>query len=156
MSILIHPDRRLKRIAEEVDFNKTTLEERTTMVRKLGAALQSTTWGDKLGIAAPQIGINKRVIVVRGNVMFNPTWKPTDAPSNPITESCYSLPGKLYKVMRAPYGWAKWTNIEGKLFEDKLTGLPAIVFQHEIDHLNGKCCADIGEELEPSRTQENK
>lgn len=145
--ILIHPDKRLKRIAEPVDFENTSLEDRTKIVRKMAAALFTQKWGQRLGIAAPQIGINQRVISVRDNVMFNPEWHPTKAPANTITEACYSVPGKTFRVQRAPYGWAKWRNIHGHPFEDKLTGLPAIVFQHELDHLDGKCCADVGEEI---------
>lgn len=145
--ILIHPDKLLKRIAEPVDFNTTSLEERTEIVRKMGAALGAQKWGQKLGIAAPQIGINKRVIVVRGNVMFNPEWHPAKAPTDTITEACYSVPGKTFKVQRAPYGWVKWTNIHGKPGEHKLQGIPAVVLQHELDHLDGKCCGDVGEEV---------
>lgn len=147
--ILTHPNKKLSRIAEPVDFEKTTLEERVKIVRTLGAALGKMDYGDRLGIAAPQVGINLRVMIVRGNVMFNPEWTPTKAPAETITEACYSVPGKFYKVPRAKYGWAKWTNIEGRPMEDKLTGLPAIVYQHELDHLNGKCCADVGEETQP-------
>lgn len=113
----------------------------------MGRALQNTQYGAKLGLAAPQIGINKRVIIVRGNVMFNPEWTPTKAPPEYITEGCYSVPKRLFKVSRSKYGWAKWTNIEGQPCEDKLTGIPAIVFQHELDHLDGKCCVDVGEEI---------
>lgn len=145
--ILIHPDRRLKRIAKQIDFDKTTPQERSNIVRKMGSALSKMTHGAHLGLAAPQIGINKRVIIVRGAVMFNPEWQASKAPPNITTEGCYSVPKLLFKVSRAQYGWAKWTNIDGKPFEDKLSGLPAIVFQHEIDHLNGVCCADIGEEI---------
>ena len=118
----------------------------------MGAALQATKWGMKLGIAAPQIGLNQRVVIVRGNVMFNPTWEPVKAPPETITEGCYSLPNKTFKVSRAKYGWAKWTNINGRPMEDKLNGLPAIVFQHEVDHLDGKCCADVGEEIKGRKT----
>lgn len=145
--VLIHPDKRLKRIALPVDFDKTTLIQRTVIIRKMGAALSKQTYGMKLGIAAPQIGINLRVMIVRGNVMFNPEWQPAKAPLESITEGCYSVPYKVFKVPRAKYGWAKWTNIEGRPMESKLSGLPAIVFQHELDHLNGICCADIGEEV---------
>ena len=156
MDILIYPDPRLKRIAEPVDFEKTTLKERTTIVRKMGVSLGRTTYGQQLGIAAPQIGINLRVIIVRGNVMFNPEWQPTKAPPEQVIESCYSAPKKIYRVERAKYGWAKWTSIDGRPMEDKLTNLPSIVFQHELDHLNGKCCPDVGEKLEikmePNRT----
>ena len=145
--ILIHPDPRLKRIAEPVDFEKTKLAQRTTIVRKMGAALAKTTWGMRLGIAAPQIGINLRIMIVRGNVMFNPNWQPTKAPPETIEEGCYSAPYKTFKVSRALYVWAKWMDITGHLITHKLKGLPAIVFQHELNHLDGVCIADIGEEV---------
>lgn len=149
--ILVHPDKRLKRIAEPVDFNKTTYEERLDIVRKMNSALGGTKYGQRLGFAAPQIGINKRVIIVRGNVMFNPEWKPSRAPNNTITEGCYSVPGRNFLVQRASYGWAKWTDISGRPMEDKLRELPAIVFQHELDHLDGKCCVDVGEEIKNTK-----
>ncbi|KKT20020.1 MAG: peptide deformylase [Candidatus Nomurabacteria bacterium GW2011_GWF2_43_8] len=147
MKILIYPNKRLKRIAVPVDFEKTTREQRMAIVRKLGVSLAQQQYGDKLGISAPQIGINLRVMVVRGNVMFNPEWHPTKASPNQVVEGCYSVPRKVFRVPRAPYGWAKWTNIDGRPIEAKLNRLPAIVFQHELDHLNGKCLADVGEEI---------
>ena len=153
---LVHPDKRLKRTAEPVDFNVTNIGKRTTIVRKMASALAKTTYGMKLGIAAPQIGINKRVIIVRGNVMFNPEWNPTKAPPNQYTEGCYSVPNKLFKVYRPSYGWAKWTNIEGRPFESKLTGLPALVFQHELSHLDGKCLPDYAEEIKPKVETKNQ
>lgn len=142
--VLIHPDPRLKRIAKPVDFNEVNLEKRTAIVRKMGATLASQTYGMRLGLAAPQIGISLRVMIVRGNVMFNPEWTPSKAPTETSTEACYSVPKKMFKVERAPYGWAKWTNIDGRPMEDKLKGLPAIIFQHEYEHLQGKCCIDTG------------
>lgn len=145
--MLIYPDPRLKRIAEPVDFNKIDLKERTAIVRKMGSALAKQDYGMRLGIAAPQIGLNLRVVIVRGNVMFNPEWTPSKTPQNEGQEACYSVPKKVFNVSRVPYGWVKWTNIDGKPMEDKLKGLPAIVFQHELDHLNGLCCIDIGKEI---------
>ena len=147
ISILIYPNPLLKRISEPVNFENTSKEERTEIIRKMGIALVNQTWGEKQGIAAPQIGINLRVIVVRGNVMFNPEWTPTKAPEELMIEACYSVPGKMFQVYRAKYGWAKWTNIYGKPFEDKLSGIPAVVFQHELNHLDGICCNEIGEEI---------
>lgn len=147
-SILKYPDKKLKRIAIAVDFKKINLKDRTTTVRKMGLALAKQKYGSQEGIAAPQIGINLRVMIIRGNVMFNPEWCPTKAPPEEAIEGCYSLPNKIFKVSRAKYGWAKWTNIEGRPMESKLIGISAIVFQHELDHLNGLCCSDIGEEIE--------
>ncbi len=128
-------------------FRKQTREQRIKIVRKMGASLAQQKFGERLGIAAPQIGINLRVIIVRGNVMFNPEWRPVKNQTEYMIESCYSSPKKLYRVQRAKYGWAKWTNIDGKPFESKLKGIPAVVFQHELDHLNGVCCDSIGEKI---------
>ena len=146
--ILVYPDERLKLIAEPVDFNKTSLKARTKMVLRMGSALQEMDWGKQLGLAAPQIGLNKRIIICRGNVMFNPEWNPSKAPLESFFEACYSVPGKMFKVPRDKSGWAKWTDINGRPCEDKLNGIPAIIFQHELDHLNGKCCIDVGTEIE--------
>ncbi len=146
-SILKYPNRKLKTVAIPVDFDKIDLEKRTTIVRKMGLILSTQIYGSQEGIAAPQIGINLRIIIVRGNVMFNPEWNPTKAPLEDALEACYSLPNKVFRVPRAKYGWAKWTNINGRPMESKLNDIPAIVFQHELDHLNGICSPDIGKEV---------
>ncbi len=147
VDFLIHPDPILKLIAEPVDFQKETIEELTAIIRKMGSSLSNASYGGKLGLAAPQIGISKRIAIVQGMVMFNPEWTPSKAPGNDVTEGCYSVPHRLFKVNRAVYGWAKWQSIEGVWRERKLNGLTAIIFQHELDHLNGKCCVDVGEEV---------
>lgn len=119
---------------------------------KMGATMSATGYGQKLGIAAPQIGISKRVMVVLGVVMVNPTWQPSKAPLEKTVEGCYSVPRKVYEVERAPYGWARWFSIDGVERRFKLNGLNAIVFQHELDHLDGKCCADVGKLLREDNT----
>jgi peptide deformylase len=147
MPIILHPHPILARVAAPVDFDKESYEERSSIVRNMGNALSNASYGGKLGLAAPQIGISKRICIVQGAVMFNPEWKPSAAPGDDITEACYSVPGRLFKVTRAPYGWARWQSIDGSWREQKLKDLSAVVFQHELDHLDGKCCADVGEEI---------
>lgn len=148
--ILQHPDPVLAKVAEPWDFEKDSHEELIAIVRKLGAALRGVNYGDRLGMAAPQIGISKRVMVCQGAVCVNPTWQP---PSHPVTEDgiegCYSVPGKLYSTKRDKYGWATWYSVDGEKREFKLKGKDALVFQHELDHLDGKCCVDIGVEYTP-------
>jgi peptide deformylase len=114
-------------------------------IQRMVVTLSSQKWGAKLGIAAPQVGINKRVIISLGRVMINPEWQPSKAPPETITEGCYSVGKKTFRVSRAKYGWAKWQTINGEWREEKIKGLPAVVFQHELDHLDGKCCIDTGE-----------
>lgn len=142
--MLQHPHPILDKVAKPVtNFDKKKL---TLLFRQLTAALNNQIYGDKLGIAAPQIGISKRVILVLGVPMINPTWNPVKGVTETTIEACYSLGfGDMYKVERPKYGWAKWFDINGNEHEMKLTGLRAIVFQHELDHLDGKCCHKTGE-----------
>lgn len=143
----MYPDERLKQVAELVDFEGTSEQERVDIVQKLNTALGGTKFGQRLGMAATQIGINKRVIIVKGNVLFNPVFIPTQAPKDTITESCYSVPRRFFKVERAPYGWVEWTSLSGEKRKARVKGLNAIILQHEIDHLEGKCCIDTGVEV---------
>lgn len=152
---LHYPHPILSSVASPVDFSTTTHEDRMKIVRSMNSALTAIEWGSKLGIAAPQIGISKCVMIVRGSVMFNPTWHPTNAPEDTFVEGCYSSPHKLYKVSRASSGWGEWTDINGEWKKYKLNGLSAIVFQHEINHLNGICIADIGEEIQNNEASSN-
>lgn len=147
--ILTSEDPRVKRPAEPFDMENSTIEERKEFVKDLIVCLQKQTWGSKLGIAAPQVGISKRVMIVLGIPMFNPTWTPAKGVPRVNVEACYSLPkNTFYKVERPDYGWAKWYTIEGELREKKFRGLEALVFQHELSHLDGKCCDDLGEKIE--------
>lgn len=147
MPFIMHPNPILARVADPVDFTKDSRQKLIDIVRNMGNALSAASYGGKLGLAAPQIGISKRICIVQGMVMCNPEWTPSKAPGNDVTEGCYSVPHRVFKVNRAQYGWAKWQSIEGVVRERKISGLTAIIFQHELDHLNGKCCADVGEEI---------
>lgn len=77
--------------------------------------------------------------------MVNPEFEPTKAPPEHSLEGCYSLgEGEIYEVPRAKYGWAKWQTLNGEFVEEKVKGILAIVYQHELDHLNGKTCSEGG------------
>lgn len=102
-----------------------------------------------LGMAAPQIGYNKRVIIIRKSyrnflVLVNPEiiekkWKfPISYPSK-----CFSLPG-LYLIR--DYYWAKvkYQDLEGRNRTQVFKGGKASVLQQEINHLNGVLLSDIG------------
>lgn len=144
--ILVYPNPILTQVAEKVkDMSEKELSE---IARKLGAALRSVNYGDRLGMAAPQIGISKRIFVCQGAFCINPTFHPPKIGEIiEMVEACYSVPNKTFRTNRHKYGWAKWTSIDGTKKEFKLKGLDAVVFQHELDHLDGKCCCDVGEEI---------
>lgn len=92
---------------------------------------------DALGIAAPQIGVNMRVVIIGNMVMFNPAIRKALPGRFTHFEGCLSYPGKLYSVERYETVWVEYTDWKGELCLKKFTGLSAAVAQHEVDHLNG-------------------
>lgn len=94
-----------------------------------------------VGLAAPQIGILQRLIVVapdsmRPTAMLNP--KIVKAEGEQIgQEGCLSIPGLYGDVKRAMYVEVEATDRKGREVTYELEGLPARVVQHEVDHLDG-------------------
>lgn len=160
LPILTKPNWRLLRYAEPIGFEETPVQEIVDIIRKLNASLMAQNWGNRLGLAAPQIDINKRIFIYlsRGSykVCINPIWRPSKAPQELIIEACYSLrKGDYYKVRRDSTGWAHYQGINGRWEEEKLNGQDAIVYQHELGHLDGICCDKIGE-LIKDKNEQNK
>lgn len=97
------------------------------------------------GLAAPQIGINKRVFVLFDGKEFAIFINPRVISTGPIeedgVEACLSIPGKSYKVKR-PTSIIVKDAVRITPFE--LTGLTARVWLHELGHLNGVLISDIG------------
>ena len=98
-----------------------------------------------IGLAAPQIGIAKNLIVAdigEGAVMLaNPTIMETKG-SGKMEEGCLSIPGVGVVIERAKEIIVNGLNEKGKNIELKAQGLLARVIQHEIDHLSGKLIID--------------
>jgi peptide deformylase len=94
-----------------------------------------------VGLAAPQIGILQRVIVVapddmRPTALINP--KIVKAEGEQIgQEGCLSIPGLYGDVKRAEYVEVEAFDRKGRGITVELEGMPARVVQHEIDHLDG-------------------
>jgi len=93
-----------------------------------------------VGLAAPQVGISKRVIVVDAGEglleLINPEIIFAEG-EQVVTEACLSIPGITGEVARAYAVHVKYLDRYGKENVIKAKGFPAIVFQHEIDHLDG-------------------
>lgn len=93
-----------------------------------------------IGLAAPQIGILVKLIVIDAPsplVLFNPrlTWQ--SKTTSILEEGCLSLPGIYGLVKRPEKIRVKALNIKGEKISLKADGLLSHVIQHEIDHLNG-------------------
>ncbi len=101
---------------------------------------------DGVGLAAPQVNVSKRLIVCsdRDNeyVIFNPTIIATSETRKSDFEGCLSLPGLNGKVERFDRVVVTGKDENWDDIEIKARGLMAVVFQHEIDHLNGVLYTD--------------
>ncbi len=98
-----------------------------------------------LGLAANQVGVLKRVFIMdisqrEGKplleVYINPEILEAEGETE-YEEGCLSIPGYYAKVERFARLWVRAYDLEGNPFERELTGLHAIAFQHEYDHLEG-------------------
>ncbi|XP_027093166.1 peptide deformylase 1B, chloroplastic isoform X1 [Coffea arabica] len=101
---------------------------------------------DGIGLSAPQVGINVHLMVFnpvgeRGEgeeiVLVNPKVSRYSRKIVPYNEGCLSFPGIYADVERPDSVTIDAQDISGKRFAFNLTGLPARVFQHEYDHLQG-------------------
>jgi peptide deformylase len=104
------------------------------------------------GLAAPQIGIAKRIIVldVEGDfhILINPELILVEGESEVLAEGCLSLPGVSAPVTRGTRATIAGTTLEGERVEITGEGLLARAIQHEMDHLNGHLFID---HLSPAR-----
>lgn len=142
--ILIHPDPRLKKPCEAVG-------EITPEIRALAADMLETMYdAPGVGLAAPQVGVTKRVVVMdcikdgppEPIVMVNPrvVWASEDVTT--YEEGCLSIPDQYAEVKRPASVRVEWTDLDGARQERDFTGLWATCAQHEIDHLDGKLFID--------------
>ena len=95
-----------------------------------------------LGLAAPQIGVSKRVFVMgnpqRSYICINP--KIISASGNcRDQEGCLSFPGLWLNVDRPERIVVQYQDVIGREHQHEFEGLVARVFLHELDHLNGVC-----------------
>jgi len=137
--IVIYPDPILQRPTEKVtEFN----EELRTLAADMFESMYKAIG---IGLAAPQIGVPKRVTVIDLSnqkkpedklVLVNPEIVHKEG-KQLEDEGCLSLPDIRDKVSRAAKVKVKAQNLEGKWIELEGTDLLARAFQHEIDHLDG-------------------
>lgn len=95
-----------------------------------------------IGLAAPQCGIMKRVLIMGTPELLIACINPeilTFIGEEKGLEGCLSFPNLWLNVKRPSSVNVRYHNVDGTLTEQTFTGLKARVFQHELDHLNGIC-----------------
>jgi peptide deformylase len=135
LEIKKYPDPILRKKCQEV-------KEMTEEIRDLFQdMIQTMTKNQGIGLAAPQIGILKRIIVVQTEnatqAFINPKIIKESKEIDLGEEGCLSFPGLFLKIKRAKEVEVKALDIKGNEIRIKAEGLVARIFQHEIDHLDG-------------------
>lgn len=144
--IIIHPDPRLKKVCAPVP-------DLSDALRSLADDMLQTMYdAPGIGLAAPQIGVLSRVIVMdcvkeegeapKPLVMFNPEIIAASDEQNTYDEGCLSIPDQYGEVTRPKVVDVRWIDRDGHAQTDTFDDLWATCVQHEIDHLNGKLFID--------------
>lgn len=118
------------------------------LVKNMSQTLYTQPGG--IGIAAPQIGIGKRVVLI--DVSIKDPSRELEIMINPriirvsgevlSREGCMSLPDYTATVKRASKVLVEWFDEQGRKHSRLAQGIEAICIQHEIDHLDGKLFID--------------
>lgn len=151
LPILEFPNRRLNDMSQAVSVFDTELLQ---LVVDMFETMRNE---DGIGLAAPQVGVFKRVVVleVQANtplIFVNPEivaigndelmeWE----------EGCLSVPGYFEMRKRLKSVVVKYQTAKGEVREAQFTGIYAFAIQHEIDHLNGKTFVDGASQYKSER-----
>lgn len=133
--------------AKSEDLSGRALKSRdyALLAKRMVETVSDTAVGG-VGIAAPQIGINKRVVAVQ---RFDKEGAPFEVYPNIYIldysedkkkgpEGCLSVPNERYEVLRSTSVTIRYFDInEGKVVTESVEGFTAVIFQHEVDHLEG-------------------
>ena len=144
--ILIHPDPRLKKVCAPVSDVSDEL-------RALADDMLETMYhAPGIGLAAPQVGVMDRLLVMdcvkeenetpRPMVLINPEIVARSDERNVYEEGCLSIPEQFAEVTRPKLVDVRWMDLDGNEQQETFDGLWATCVQHKSDHLNGKLFID--------------
>ncbi|MEX2615366.1 MAG: peptide deformylase [Alphaproteobacteria bacterium] len=145
LPIIVAPDRRLKMKCAPVR------EVDSEVVRLMADMLETMYLAPGIGLAAPQIGVTKRVIVVdvagkdeerKPYKMANPELLGVSAETWIHEEGCLSLPEHYADVERPERIEVRYLDENGNTCQMEAEGLLATCIQHEMDHLDGLLFVD--------------
>ncbi len=135
----------LRAVSEDLSPKVLGSDDYALLAERLKMTVADTSVGG-VGIAAPQVGINKRVVVVQ---RFDKEGEPfEDYPNISIleyseektkgAEGCLSVPNERYDVNRSSCIVISYFDVEkGEMVKETVSGFTAVIFQHEVDHLDG-------------------
>ncbi len=142
LKIVQSPDPLLNQVCEPCETGDRSLKK---LAKQMERVMYAT---DGVGIAAPQVGILKRLIVVETTpddedgarnplALVNPEIIETWGDPEVNDEGCLSCPGIYVPIERQPWARVRYQDFKGEEWEIESDGLLGRCLQHEIDHLNG-------------------
>lgn len=160
--ILIWPNPQLMKVSKPVELNAdgSVPDDVKLLIKDMFDTMYDA---DGIGLAAPQVGVLKRVVVVDiraydnepdedGKVPEAPSGEVPVALINPVfsdksgklewDEGCLSVPGESGLVTRAAKCRVDYVDVDGKAQHIEAEGLKSVALQHECDHLEGKLFVD--------------
>ena len=145
LKILVFPDPRLRTLAEPVVNFDPSLKKLTEDM------LETMYQGSGIGLAATQVNIHKRIIVVDVSegknsplILVNPILKKIVNPEKKsFSEGCLSVPGFYEELIRPSSVEINASDVNGEEVNIVAEGLLSVVIQHEMDHLDGKMMVDF-------------
>ena len=144
LKVLHYPDPRLKDHCTPLAREEINQSVRDLIERMFELMIPARG----VGLAAPQVGITVRLFIASPtmqnddrHVYVNPRIISADGWQNG-EEGCLSFPGISCKIKRRAEVTIEALDLDGNVFQETVTELPARIFQHEIDHLDGRLLVD--------------
>ena len=152
--ILVLPDARLRAVADPIDAVDDDIK---TLAKDM---LDTMYDAPGIGLAAPQIGVMKRIVVMdlakegekpEPMVLINPEITKVSDTVQTTEEGCLSIPELYYDVERPDAVTVKYTDLDGNEVTKDADGKLAVCIQHELDHLDGVLYIDYLSRLKRDR-----
>ena len=141
-------EKTLRKKIATFDFDKYTKKEIRELIKKMRTTMRRA---DGVGLSANQVGLNEKMFVAEVDhkfyAIFNPKIIKKSDEKSEMEEGCLSVPDKFGTVIRADKVWLEGQNADGKKLKIKAWGFLARVFQHELDHLEGKLFIDRSKDI---------
>jgi len=153
LPIYIYGSQVLREKAKNVEFESESKEELTKLLKDMDETMLNA---DGCGIAAPQVGISKKILIVDGKdlaerfpelenfkrFMINPEIIEESEETSEYSEGCLSVPDVDATIIRPKAIKVKYINENFEEIEESFDNFAARMVQHEMDHLDGTLFVD--------------
>ncbi len=144
MKVVIAPDQKLR---VKTKLVKKVMPELLKIIEQMADLTKTYTDPEGVGLASTQIGRDEKFFIAKNkqkefDPVFNPQIISIGKKTKVFFEGCLSIPNYYGEVTRPTSVKVRYMDYLGNLVTKTLTGIDAWIFQHEVDHLEGKLFVD--------------